>query len=185
MGLVLFWKTQLFNFIWPDLKTWDDTRNTDWQNELIGGTAYRNNMQLSVSGGSDQTQFLISGGSLKETTVFPGNGNYKKVSMFNTLAHQSKSKKFTVNFSSSYSIEDNQLPHLDFTSVAYRLQPNAPKLYNDDGTLNLEDSTWHNPLASLEQKYRAQTNTLIAKLGLAYSIMPNLKLKTNLGMLPF
>lgn len=180
-GFGPFLENPAFDFIWPDLKTWDDTRNTDWQNELIGGTAYRNNMQLSVSGGSDQTQFLISGGSLKESTVFPGNGNYKKVSMFNTLAHQSKSQKFTVNFSSSYSIEDNQLPRLDFTSVAYRLQPNAPRLYNDDGTLNWEDSTWDNPLASLEQKYRAQTNTLIAKLGLAYSIMPNLKLKTNLG----
>lgn len=180
-GFGPFLEDPAFDFIWPDLKTWDDTRNTDWQNELIGGTAYRNNMQLSVSGGSEQTQFLISGGSLKETTVFPGNGNYKKVSMFNTLAHQSKSQKFTVNFSSSYSIEDNQLPRLDFTGVAYRLQPNAPKLYTDSKTLNWEDSTWDNPLASLEQKYRAQTNTLIAKLGLAYAIMPNLKLKTNLG----
>jgi TonB-dependent SusC/RagA subfamily outer membrane receptor len=40
-----------------DLTVWDDKRFTDWQNELIGGTAKYTNAQLSVSGGSANTQF--------------------------------------------------------------------------------------------------------------------------------
>ena len=36
----------------PDLFAWDSTRNTDWQEELIGGTAKYHKSQFSVSGGS-------------------------------------------------------------------------------------------------------------------------------------
>ena len=41
-----------YDFVWPDLKTWDQNRYTNWQKELIGGTAVRNLAQLSISGGS-------------------------------------------------------------------------------------------------------------------------------------
>src|SRR5690606_640222 len=46
-----FLENPAYDFVWPDLKTWNQSRYTDWQKELIGGTAYRNNAQLSVSGG--------------------------------------------------------------------------------------------------------------------------------------
>src|SRR5690606_13859451 len=52
--------------------TWDTSRYTDWQEELIGKTAYITDVQGSISGGSEKTQFLIRGGMNKQTTVFPG-----------------------------------------------------------------------------------------------------------------
>lgn len=180
-GFGPFLENPAFDFIWPDLKTWDQIRYTDWQKELIGGTAYRNSVQLAASGGSSKTQFLISGNYLKETTVFPGDGNYKKVGGRSHINHKSNNDLFKINLSTSYNIEDNQLPRQDFTSLAYRLQPNAPPLYDDNGDLNWEDSTWDNPLASLEQKYRAQSNTLIAHMDLSYQLMPSLELKSNFG----
>ncbi len=180
-GFGPFLENPAFDFIWPDLKTWDQTRYTDWQKELIGGTAYRNNVQLAVSGGNSKTQFLMSGNYLKETTVFPGDGNYRKMGGRSHINHKSNNDLFKINLSTSYSIEDNQLPRQDFTSLAYRLQPNAPALYDDNGDLNWEDSTWDNPLASLEQKYRAQSNTLIAHMDLSYQLIPNLELKSNFG----
>jgi TonB-dependent SusC/RagA subfamily outer membrane receptor len=46
-----------------DLKgIWDTTRYTNWQKELIGGTANITSVQSSVSGGNANTQFLLSGG---------------------------------------------------------------------------------------------------------------------------
>ncbi len=40
--------------------TRDTTRYTDWYKELIGNTAKVLNAQLTISGGSKQTQFLLS-----------------------------------------------------------------------------------------------------------------------------
>src|SRR5690606_13780417 len=45
----------------PDLKLWDTTRYTDWQDVLIGGTAQFTNAQLSLSGGNPFTSFSFSG----------------------------------------------------------------------------------------------------------------------------
>ncbi|MHB1105188.1 MAG: SusC/RagA family TonB-linked outer membrane protein [Lutibacter sp.] len=170
-----------FDFIWPDIKSWDNTRYTDWQKELIGGTAYRNNAQLSVSGGSEQTQFLISSGYQKETTVFPGDANYKKATVHSNLNHQSNDKRFKINLSTIYTNEKNLLPRSDFTNKAYTLEPNAPRLYDDEGILNWENNTWNNPLASLEEIYEVKINTLITNAGISYMVFPNLEFKTSLG----
>lgn len=170
-----------YDYLWPDLKTWAQDRYTDWQKELIGGTAYRNQAQLSISGGSERTQFLASGSIQKETTVFPGDFNYKKAAFHNTLNHRSKDGRFTINLSSSYSREHNKLPRTDLTGDAYSLEPNAPALYDGDGQLNWEDNTWDNPLASLLEDYRANTNTLMANGGISYKILPNLEFRTNMG----
>ncbi|WP_417370975.1 SusC/RagA family TonB-linked outer membrane protein [Gelidibacter japonicus] len=170
-----------FDFLWPELKTWNPKRYTDWQKELIGGTAYRNDAHLSMSGGENQTQFLISIGALKETTVFPGDANYKKISGHSNFNQQSTDNRFKIHVTTGYTIEDNQLPRQDLTNLANRLPPNAPRLYDELGNINWEDSTWDNPLASLKQKYRAKTNTLIMNMGISYEIIHNLALKTNFG----
>src|SRR5690606_35593058 len=48
--------------------TWDQNRYTDWQEELIGKTARLRKLHSSISGGSEQTQFLLSGMLQEETT---------------------------------------------------------------------------------------------------------------------
>lgn len=170
-----------FDFVWPDLKNWDQNRYTDWQKELIGGTAFRNNAQLSVSGGSAQTQFLISGGFQRETTVFPGNSNYRKSSIYSNINHQSENQRFKINLSTNLSMESNRLPLSDFTLLAQTLSPNAPALYDGEGRLNWEDNTWDNPLASLEREYKAMTNTFITNIDLSYKLWTGLEFKTSLG----
>ena len=49
---------------------WSQDRYTNWQDELIGRTAENKTVQLSISGGSQQTSFLISGSHNEQTTVF-------------------------------------------------------------------------------------------------------------------
>src|SRR5690606_30311128 len=70
--------------------TWDQKRETDWQNELFGKTSYLTNLRGEVSGGDSNTQFLISGNLHKQTTVFPGDYKNDKVSLLTNLGHQSR-----------------------------------------------------------------------------------------------
>lgn len=171
----------VFDGFWPDINLWDNDRYTDWQKELIGGTAYRNNAQLSVSGGSARTQYLFSGTYHRETTVFPGESRYKKANFHSNIGHRSKDDRFQLDLSTMYTIEDNLMPRADFTLQAYTLAPNAPALYDSEGNLNWEDNTWDNPLASLEEEYAVKTNTLMANAMLSYRIVDRLVLKTSLG----
>ncbi|MBO3100314.1 SusC/RagA family TonB-linked outer membrane protein [Gelidibacter pelagius] len=161
--------------------TWDKNRYTDWQKKLIGGTAYTNNVQMSVSGGSESTSFLISGTHYKETTVFPGNFAFKKSSANFNINHISEDNKFEVDLSGNYSTDINNLLATDLTSQAIQLAPNAPALYNSEGSLNWESSTWQNPLRHLEEKYLAKNNNLIANSMLIYRPFESWELKAGIG----
>jgi hypothetical protein len=46
--------------------------------ELLGGSATINDFRTSISGGSETTQFLISGNYRTEGTVLPGDFRYIK-----------------------------------------------------------------------------------------------------------
>ncbi|MHA7831269.1 MAG: SusC/RagA family TonB-linked outer membrane protein [Flagellimonas sp.] len=176
-----FLENAAFDFAWPDIKTWDNDRYTDWQDELIGGTAYRNNLQLSVSGGSEGTQFLISGSYLKETTVFPGDANYKKAHVNSTISHRFENGRFKINLSTIYTREDNLMPRSDMTNVAYTLEPNAPEIYDGEGNLNWEDNTFDNPYAALEERFGQESHMLISNALLSYAVLPDLEVRTSLG----
>ncbi len=162
--------------------TWDQSRYTDWQKELLGGKANYTDANTSLSGGSANTQFLISGSFHDESTVFPGDYGYKRSVLRNNINHNSENQKFKITFSSAYTAQDNDQPAIDLSSVAIQLAPNAPALYNADGSLNFEDSTWDNPLGFLEGKYQTKTYDFIANSLLSYSIIPGLDLKSSFGI---
>ena len=180
-GLDGFLGVPAYDFYWPDITLWDQNRYTDWQRELIGGTAYRNNAQLSVSGGSDRTQFLVSGAYLKETTVFPGDANYKRASVHNNINHRSDNDRFRLNLSTSYTREDNLLPRSDLSFQAYTLAPNAPALFDEDGNLNWENNTWDNPLAGLEEKFGMKTSTVLANALVSYELLEDFEVRASMG----
>lgn len=160
--------------------TWDQNRYTNWQKEFLGGTAEYSDTQTAISGGSEQTQFLISGNYHKETTVFPGDFKYNKGNVRVNLNHESENKKFRINFSAGYTLQNNNQPGSDLTQYIL-LPPNAPALYDTEGNLNWENSTWTNPLSFLEGKYKSKIDDLLANMALSYNILPSLEIKTNLG----
>ncbi len=161
--------------------TWDQNRYTDWQKELTGRTAEIHNLRGSISGGSEQTRFSVGGNYSSQTTVFPGNFKYNKGGGNFNLSHTSANGRFSLNFSGTYTVQDNTLPANDLTIVSRTLAPNAPALYNEDGSLNWENSTWVNPLAQLEALYKAKTTNLISNLTLSYRPAKGLEVKTSLG----
>ncbi|AWK04816.1 SusC/RagA family TonB-linked outer membrane protein [Flavobacterium crocinum] len=161
--------------------TWNQNRYTDWQKELMGGTSQLNDLQGSVSGGSDKTQFLIGGNYHQETTVYTGDFKYKKGGVQLSLNHVSKDDRFQINFSGVYNIQNSNLPANELTYTAQTLAPNAPSLYNPDGSLNWENQTWQNPLAMLNSKFKAKTKDLVANALLSYKITPEITAKSSFG----
>ncbi|WP_343617338.1 SusC/RagA family TonB-linked outer membrane protein [Flavobacterium sp.] len=165
--------------------TWDQNRYTDWQKELLGGTAMINNLQGTVSGGSSNTQFLFGGNYYSESTVFPGNFLYKKGGVQASVNHKSEDQKFRINFSAVYNSQNNDQPSYDFTYDARSLPPNAPALYDSLGNLNWENNTFDNPLRNLNTKMEAVTNDLTASTLLSYEIFRNLNIKSSFGFTDF
>ncbi|WP_299670811.1 TonB-dependent receptor [uncultured Polaribacter sp.] len=169
-----------FERFFPDVFFWDQDRFTDWQEVLLGDTAEQTNAQINISGGNDQTQFVFGGSYFRETTVFPGNNDFQRISGRFNLNHQSKNGKLNANLSVNYSNSSSNLIS-DFTALAFRLAPNSPSLYDEEGNLNWEDGTWFNPLAQLENKYQNLTDNLVSNAVLGYFITPEIQFKTSIG----
>ncbi|KVV15008.1 SusC/RagA family TonB-linked outer membrane protein [Flavobacterium sp. TAB 87] len=161
--------------------TWDHSRYTNWQKELLGGTAEISILQASVTGGSEHTQFLLSGNFSSQGSVYIGDFRYKKGSFRLNVNHQSEDNKFKANTNVGYTLQDNTQPQVDLMRETYSIAPNAPALYGPDGSLNWENNTFNNPLRNLTGKYKALTNDLIASSLLSYAVTKSLKVQANIG----
>jgi TonB-linked SusC/RagA family outer membrane protein len=160
---------------------WDKNRYTDWQKELLGGTSYFQEYQMAISGGNSTTSFLINGSYRNESPISLEDDCYKRANGLAKINHKAVDDKLNLSLSMAYTHEDNDLPDADFSQQALILAPNAPSLYNTDGTLNWEDGTFNNPLAELEGDLRSKRNSLLINAVLDVKVFDNLKLKTSLG----
>ncbi|MBT1711321.1 SusC/RagA family TonB-linked outer membrane protein [Fulvivirgaceae bacterium PWU5] len=162
---------------------WDTTRYTNWQKEFLGGTARNTIAQASISGGTQATTYLFSGSYQKETTVFPFTNSTQKGSFLFSIANESPNERLKSRFSTNYVINSSDLNGSDLTGPAMTLAPVAPKLYNEDGSLNWENSTWTNPLASSKyRRFEFASYNLISNISLAYEIVEGLEIKSNFGL---
>lgn len=161
--------------------TWDTTRYTDWQKLLIGNTGYLTNAQISVSGGTAQTRFLLGGGYRRESTIFAGNFSDKRISLHSNIQHNSVNQLFRLDFSTSYTRNFSALPQTDFLLNYVRMVPNAPELYLPNGELNWAGGTWENPMAETRRRARSQVENLVSNLVLGYTILPGLQLQLTGG----
>tara|TARA_R110002072_G_scaffold4240_2_gene29932 strand:- start:5166 stop:8096 length:2931 start_codon:yes stop_codon:yes gene_type:complete len=161
--------------------TWDQNRYTNWQKELLGKQANLNRVQASVSGGNKNTRFFLSGMYQNETTIYPGEFKYDRLTANTNINHNSNNQKFELALNLGYSLENNNLPGLDLSFTAPRLAPNAPALFDEEGNLNWENSSWTNPLSNLEGSYNSDTKNLFSNLSVGYNITPSLKAKINTG----
>jgi TonB-linked SusC/RagA family outer membrane protein len=171
----------------PDIMLWDTTRYTDLKKLLIGGTANNTNAQMSLSGGSVNTQFLLGAGFERNTSVFPTDLGDTKLSTYFNLNHESDSKKLGVHFYVSFLSDENKLNVTDLTS-SINLPPNI-KLYTDDGQINWQENGVlfsdvlfrQNPLAALKTVYKGNFKNMISNLQINYKLFENLFAKINLG----
>lgn len=163
-----------------DLYVWDTTRYTNWQNEIFGKTASFTTAQFGISGGNDLTVYNVGGVYSKQTTVFPGNFSDTKAGVNFNVSGTSPNHKFSFLFSGSYTRNTNKPPVFDLTS-SIDLAPNAPKIYNKDGSINYESSTFFNPFAAYNVRYNVNTDNLISNFTVGYKLAKGLEFKTSFG----
>ena len=170
-----------FEQFFPDVFTWDTTRYTDWQEILLGERADVTNASASVSGGTNNTQFLFRGSYYNETFVYPGDYDYQRGSGHLNISHRTEDNKFRLSVSSTLTLDKNVQPNLDFVANAITLPPNAPAIYDSLGQINWENGTFNNPFAIAEVESESQTNNLITNASLSYFPIDNLEIKSNIG----
>lgn len=168
-----------------DLLLWDNNRYTDWQKELIGGTSPTSNLNISISGGNSTTSFRLGGSIYKQGSVLPIEMNYNKMTTSLSLNHKSDNKKLTINLSTNYGADKtNSTVTYSIIPLAFELPPNAPPLFNNDGSLHWEQwsySNWDNPISGKYNPFETKVQNLITNLEVSLELYKGLELKTNLG----
>jgi TonB-linked SusC/RagA family outer membrane protein len=166
----------------PDLLVWDTTKYTDFKELLIGNNANFTNANLSFSGGSTSTQFLLAGSLHHETTVFPGDMKDNRAAVHFDLRHESASKKLQLQLTSTYSRDKNDLTPSDPTS-SINTTPNLPSLYDSTGKLNWVEkgNYFTNPLSFIYRSYSAATNNLLSNFQISYKPIPSLSIRLSAG----
>lgn len=170
-------------------------KGTDWQDVMFRSAPMQTG-QLSVSGGTEKTQYLFSASYLDQTAIL--DANYYKRLALRTNIKTAITDKFTVGLNVSFTgiqdRTDGTQGKSDVISLALQSDP-IFSLYNSNGTLGLVDpnakeyrylqynpvNLWH-PYATTrytDKKNRAY-NTLA--IGYAeYKILDNLKFRTSIN----
>ena len=160
--------------------TWDTTRYTDWQEVMIGGTAQLTNSSVTLKGGGARTHFSLSGNYRREEVVFPGDQYNQQYGTHFNINHESANGRFRVSYTGFATNMKLRVPQNDFTANII-IAPNAPTLYNSDGSLNWENSTWINPLWPLGQQSTTITKTLNNDISLSYKVIDGLFFTNRFG----
>lgn len=181
------------SFTPTELESIELGRSTDWQ-DLLYQDGTLSDHQVSVSGGSETTQFSFSGGYHNETSVLPGQ-RFKRYSLQNSIDHQfGKVLKVGLNTINSLSYIEGVTTYqgrgLGPLYSALMLSPLAVP-YNPDGSLKIyplepSNTTTVNPLTLLnddgswvDESRRLRTfNSLYAEV----NILDNLKYRLNVGL---
>lgn len=163
----------------PDLLVLDTTRYTDWQKELIGGSAGIVNGQFSIGGGDERTQFNLGSSYRRESTVFPGDFSYQRGSGHLNLKHTTENRKLQLSFTTEFVGEENELPQNDITTQANTTLPLAPAAFDSLGNLSWVTPT--NPYADLYRTYGLKSRNLITNGWINYTPVRDLQFRANLG----
>lgn len=161
---------------------WDQNNETNWVKTLIGKKATLNNTQLSLSGGSETTNFILSLGHNEQTTVFGQGFKYSSNTINSNVSHRSSDRRFLISISNMFTQQKNNVVMNDVTRNAYLLAPVSPKLYNEDGSLNWANNTFTNPLAGYNASYINDTKLFQSNFNIEYRLLEDFKIKVNTGL---
>jgi len=163
---------------------WDTTRFTNWQKELLGGTADITDLQINITGGNANTTFRLGGNYHREGMIYDGHG-YSRIGSNLNLNHTSDNGKFTAGVAINYGVDNNK-SGVGPMNYATTLAPNAPTLYLENGEINWAlnsagNSTWTNPMASFVNPAISNSRNLTVSSNLSYLIFQGLRIKMTLG----
>jgi TonB-dependent starch-binding outer membrane protein SusC len=174
----------------PDLTVFDTNKYTNWKKYFLGNTAQMLNVNATLSGGNQNTQFRISSGFSRNTYVLPGDYADDRGNVSANIHHNSDDKKLTLDFSVLYSYEkNNSSGDPSFLTSAYTLDPDYPNPKDANGNVIWQyngvplDGSYagYNPFAYLDELYNIQNVSLNSNLVIGYKLTPDLTFRTSFG----
>ena len=167
---------------------------TDWQ-DVILRTAYSHNAQVSASGGSEKTQFMVSAGFLDNQGVVDQN-EYNRITLRSNIRHQLSDRfKLGVNVGLSRTNDSSfgTAGKSDAISLSLQSDPIFP-LYVETGSLGFKDPSsmwntfvkygfqlWHPYSLTREMTKKKITNVITANTFAEWNILDGLSFKTALN----
>ena len=170
-------------------------KGTNWQ-DVMFRTAPSFNAQVSVSGGTEKTQYMFSGAYLDQTAVLDNNF-YKRLSLRSNIKTAINSKVtigLNLGITAIFDRTDGTQGKSDVISLGLQSDPIFP-VYNENGNLGFRDpnSTWFRftsyadmnlwhpySLTREVDKGKKSFNTLGTAF-LEYNILDDLKFRTSLS----
>lgn len=172
-------------YSFPDLVTFDQNKYTNFYDEFFNNTASTTRAHGSLTGGSENTNFVFSGGYSKSDYNFPGDYAEKTFTMHSAVHHGVLNNRLTFDFGTDYSYNRNNTSGNPNITSIYLTPPNLPDMLDAAGNLvwNYKgvDITQFQQYTYLKETSLAQSYNLNTSLRLGWKIMNGLKFSTNLG----
>ncbi|MBK5213455.1 MAG: TonB-dependent receptor [Flavobacteriaceae bacterium] len=169
--------------VFTDEQINDNTIDTDWQ-DVIFRTAPINSYEISATGGSEKTQFFISGTLFQQEGILIGT-DYDRFNFRTNLDHK-LSDKFKIGSSIGLSyahtdrVEGDQTLHGPLPNGIST--PAIFPVYNADGSYN-QDGPYSNPVSianeAINENFSYRTNSNIY---IDYNIFEDLTFSSKLGV---
>jgi len=157
-----------------------NTINTNWYDPVLRTGALRN-VDLSISGGSDKVQYMISGNNLLQEGVMKKSDFKRSTGRVNLDFKPIDKMKIGTSMLYSYNSrgrlrnDDNISGGLEGT---YFYPPNKP-IYNADGSY-YKIATFENPIAAIEESNITMiTNRFLGSVFGEYEFIPGLRLRSS------
>lgn len=170
-------------------------KGTNWQ-DVMFRTAPSYNAQVTISGGTEKTQYMFSAAYLDQTAVLDAN-YYKRLSVrsnVKTQINKRLSVGLNLGITSIFDRTEGTQGKSDVISLGLQSNPHFP-VYNENGNLGFRDpnsawfrfasfgdmNLWHPYSLTREvDKSRKSFNTLATGF-LEYEIVDNLRFRTSLS----
>lgn len=164
------------------------TNNTNWFDE-ISRLGFQTSHNLSVSGGNENTQYLVSGNYFKQDGVIKNNAMERYSARVNLDQKLSKYVKMGINLNVSRSLYDN-IPLGDGANEnagilvsAAQFNPLLPiRDENGEYSMNSEAKFLPNPVSLLEISDKTNKERVLASVFFEAQPIKDLRLKANFGI---
>jgi TonB-linked SusC/RagA family outer membrane protein len=172
--------------LFPDLLVFDSTRSVDWFRKWFGGTAYNTDAYASLTGGTTNSTFLLSGGYTRANYNYPGSFADNRVTLHSGFHYNSPDRRLTVDFGTDYSYDHNISPSAPPSgAAAMMMPPNLPDLIDPQGkliwTYKGADLSSFQQFSYLKQPSGIQTYGINGSLRVGYQLARGLNISTNVG----
>lgn len=158
---------------------------TDWQGELFR-TAPMHSHQVSLSGGSENIQYMVSGAYLSQEGIAIGSKFDRFSARVNLDSKPTKWLKIGINASGAYSKQTNTIDNNGIIEVAIKQLPDTPAR-NPDGSFgtqqpNMFGRYYANPIEQALQRENDNKNTdIYANVFGEIQFMKGLSLRVEYG----